>query len=151
IEPKAKPVAVAAADPGSDTSTPRWSSHYFRYRPQPQTDAAQVMPAKAEAPKPAPEPPKKVAEEVGPAPATEAPAQTSDTNDTPMRQRGFSSHYFRKPLTREELAVKLEARVFMLVAQERRRIDPNSKPLALDIELSDVARRHSEDMANKDY
>ena len=162
IAPETKPVAKAEADtPGVQHERSGWSSHYYRYQ-QRRQDAAPASPASAEAPKPAPEPqPASPAPEPQPAsPAPEPPKQVAAlepappaaaTNEMPASQTGFSSHYFKKPLTREEVAVKLEARVFMLVAQERRRIDPRAKPLSLDIELSEVARRHSEDMASKDY
>ena len=151
IEATEKPVAAAQA---SVSRHERWSSHYFKHQrqaSQPEAAPAQAAPEKAETPKPepvkpAPEPPKQIAERE-PAPQ----AKDNEADEMPVRQTGFSSHYFKKPLTRDELAVKLEARVFMLVAQERRRIDPSAKPLAFDLELSDIARRHSEDMASKDY
>ena len=46
---------------------------------------------------------------------------------------------------------ELEARIFALVQDERHKIDPNAKPLALDAELISVARAHSDDMAAKNY
>jgi uncharacterized protein YkwD len=46
---------------------------------------------------------------------------------------------------------ELEARIFELVQDERRKIDPGAKPLALDSELISVARAHSQDMAAKNY
>jgi len=156
IAPETRQLATAEA-PEAPPERSGWSSHYFKHQERPrQQDAAPAATEPAEAPKPAPvrqpaspppEPPKQVAA-VEPAPVE------ADTSEAPARQTGltgFSSRYFKKPLTREELSVKLEARVFMLVAQERRRIDPSAKPLALDSELSDIARRHSEDMASKDY
>jgi len=45
----------------------------------------------------------------------------------------------------------LESRIFQLVQDERRRINPDAKPLALDSELMGVARQRSEDMAEKNY
>jgi uncharacterized protein YkwD len=47
--------------------------------------------------------------------------------------------------------VQLEMRIFELVQAERRKIDPSAKSLALDNELIDVARAHSQDMATKRY
>jgi len=46
---------------------------------------------------------------------------------------------------------ELEQRIFELVQDERHKIDPNAKPLALDSELIGVARAHSDDMAVKNY
>ena len=45
----------------------------------------------------------------------------------------------------------LESRIFELVEQERLKIDPNAKPLALDPELEGVARQRARDMAEKNY
>jgi len=45
----------------------------------------------------------------------------------------------------------LEQKIFDLIQSERRRINPAARPLALDSELLGVARRHSEDMAQKNY
>ena len=45
----------------------------------------------------------------------------------------------------------LEPRIFELVQDERHKIDPNAKTLALDPELIGVARAHSPDMAAKNY
>jgi len=45
----------------------------------------------------------------------------------------------------------LENRVFTLVVNERKRIDPAAKPLLLDPMLMDVARKRSVDMAAKGY
>jgi len=45
----------------------------------------------------------------------------------------------------------LELRIFDLVQEERRRLDPNAKTLALDSELVGVARKRSADMAAKGY
>lgn len=45
----------------------------------------------------------------------------------------------------------LEQRIFELVQDERHKINPGAKPLALDSELMGIARRHSEDMAQKNY
>jgi uncharacterized protein YkwD len=46
---------------------------------------------------------------------------------------------------------ELEARIFAIVQDERHKIDPNAKTLALDAELISVARAHSQDMAAKNY
>ena len=46
---------------------------------------------------------------------------------------------------------ELEARIFAIVQDERHKIDPNAKTLALDAELISVARAHSTDMAAKNY
>jgi uncharacterized protein YkwD len=45
----------------------------------------------------------------------------------------------------------LETRVFDLVQDERHKIDPTAKTLALDSELMGVARKRSADMAAKSY
>jgi uncharacterized protein YkwD len=45
----------------------------------------------------------------------------------------------------------LEQRIAILIADERSRIDPNAKPLMIDPELSDVARKRAQDMADKNY
>jgi uncharacterized protein YkwD len=45
----------------------------------------------------------------------------------------------------------LELRIFDLIQDERHKIDPQSKTLALDSELVGVARKRSEDMAAKNY
>jgi uncharacterized protein YkwD len=45
----------------------------------------------------------------------------------------------------------LEARIFELIQDERHKIDPNARMLALDSELVGVARRRSADMAAKSY
>jgi uncharacterized protein YkwD len=45
----------------------------------------------------------------------------------------------------------LETRIFQVIQEERRKIDPNAKPLALDLELEGVARQRSRDMAAKNY
>lgn len=49
------------------------------------------------------------------------------------------------------LMPSLEARIFEIVQNERHKIDPQAKMLALDSELVGVARAHSEDMAEKNY
>jgi uncharacterized protein YkwD len=46
---------------------------------------------------------------------------------------------------------ELEARIFEIVQDERHKIDPKAKTLALDAELISVARAHSQDMAAKNY
>jgi uncharacterized protein YkwD len=45
----------------------------------------------------------------------------------------------------------LEARIAVLVAEERWKLDPKSKPLAIDPELSHVAHARAVDMAAKNY
>ncbi|MGH6873047.1 MAG: CAP domain-containing protein [Rhizomicrobium sp.] len=47
--------------------------------------------------------------------------------------------------------VALETRIFELVQDERRKLDPAAKTLAMDSELVGVARKRSADMAAKDY
>lgn len=57
----------------------------------------------------------------------------------------------REPVDPHTQMAELERRIFELVQDERHRIDPGAKPLALDSELIGVARAHSEDMAAKNY
>jgi uncharacterized protein YkwD len=45
----------------------------------------------------------------------------------------------------------LEARLALLVEEQRIRIDPKARPLAIDPELSDIARQRAQDMATKNY
>jgi uncharacterized protein YkwD len=45
----------------------------------------------------------------------------------------------------------LETRIFELIQDERHKIDPKAKVLALDSELTGVARKRSADMAAKNY
>jgi uncharacterized protein YkwD len=45
----------------------------------------------------------------------------------------------------------LETRIFYLIQDERRKIDPDAKALVLDSELVGVARKRSGDMATKNY
>jgi uncharacterized protein YkwD len=45
----------------------------------------------------------------------------------------------------------LEQRIAVLVADERQRIDPKARPLMIDPELSEIARKRVEDMATKNY
>jgi uncharacterized protein YkwD len=45
----------------------------------------------------------------------------------------------------------LEERIAVLIADERMRIDPNAKPLMIDPELTDIARKRAADMAAKNY
>jgi len=45
----------------------------------------------------------------------------------------------------------LEQRVALLIEEEREKNDPNAKPLAIDPELSGIARKRSADMAAKNY
>jgi uncharacterized protein YkwD len=49
------------------------------------------------------------------------------------------------------LMTPLEQRIAILVADERSRIDPNAKPLMIDPELADIARKRAADMAAKNY
>ena len=54
------------------------------------------------------------------------------------------------PDPRTQMAA-LELRIFQIVQDERRKIDPRAKSLALDSELAGIARAHSTDMAAKNY
>ena len=45
----------------------------------------------------------------------------------------------------------LETRIAVLVEEQRRRLDPKAKPLALDPELAKIARARAVDMAAKNY
>jgi uncharacterized protein YkwD len=45
----------------------------------------------------------------------------------------------------------LESRINVLIEEQRLKIDPSAKPLALDSELVGVARKKSTDMATKNY
>ena len=45
----------------------------------------------------------------------------------------------------------LEQRIAVLIADARGKLAPAAKPLAIDIELSDVARKRAADMAQKNY
>jgi uncharacterized protein YkwD len=45
----------------------------------------------------------------------------------------------------------LETRIAVLVEEERHRIDPKARPLAIDPELSTIARARAGDMATKKY
>ena len=45
----------------------------------------------------------------------------------------------------------LEQRIAVLIEEEREKIDPKAKPLAIDPELSGIARRRASDMAAKNY
>jgi uncharacterized protein YkwD len=45
----------------------------------------------------------------------------------------------------------LEARIAALVEEQRLKIDPAAHPLAMDPELTAIARQRAQDMANKDY
>ncbi|HEY2011393.1 MAG TPA: CAP domain-containing protein [Rhizomicrobium sp.] len=47
--------------------------------------------------------------------------------------------------------VALEARIAALVEEERLKLDPKARPLAVDPELSRVARARAADMAEKNY
>jgi len=46
---------------------------------------------------------------------------------------------------------ELETRLAVLVDDARRKLDPNAKPLALDAELTKIARARAADMAQKNY
>lgn len=54
------------------------------------------------------------------------------------------------PDPRTQMAA-LELRIFEIVQDERHKVDPNAKVLALDSELVGVARAHSSDMATRNY
>jgi uncharacterized protein YkwD len=45
----------------------------------------------------------------------------------------------------------LETRIAILVEEERQKLDPKARPLALDAELSKIARARASDMATKNY
>jgi len=45
----------------------------------------------------------------------------------------------------------LEQRIVVLIADERSHLDPGAKPLVIDPELSDIARKRANDMATKNY
>jgi uncharacterized protein YkwD len=47
--------------------------------------------------------------------------------------------------------VALEARIAALTEQQRLKLDPKAKPLALDAELTRIARERAGDMAQKNY
>jgi uncharacterized protein YkwD len=49
------------------------------------------------------------------------------------------------------LMAPLEQRIAILIADERSRIDPSAKPLMIDPELADIARKRAADMATKNY
>ncbi|HEY5337136.1 MAG TPA: CAP domain-containing protein [Rhizomicrobium sp.] len=63
---------------------------------------------------------------------------------------GFSRKPAPPPDPHTQMAA-LEDRVFTLIEQERVKIDPAAKTLALDSELVGVAREKSADMATKNY
>ena len=54
------------------------------------------------------------------------------------------------PDPRTQMAA-LETRIAALVEEERHKIDPKARPLAIDPELSKVARARASDMADKNY
>jgi uncharacterized protein YkwD len=56
-----------------------------------------------------------------------------------------------RPVDPKTQMAALEVRIFAIVQDERRRLNPAAKPLSLDSELMGVARRRSEDMAAKSY
>ena len=62
-----------------------------------------------------------------------------------------SAHVAPPPPDPHTQMIALEARIFDLIQDERRKIDPNAKPLILDSELVGVARKRSGDMAAKNY
>jgi uncharacterized protein YkwD len=45
----------------------------------------------------------------------------------------------------------LEQRIAILIADQRLKLAPNARPLAIDPELADVARKRAADMAQKNY
>ena len=45
----------------------------------------------------------------------------------------------------------LETRIAILVEEQRHKLDPKAKPLAIDPELSEIARARASDMAAKNY
>jgi uncharacterized protein YkwD len=45
----------------------------------------------------------------------------------------------------------LENRIVVLIAEEREKIDARARPLAIDPELTDIARKRASDMAEKNY
>jgi uncharacterized protein YkwD len=45
----------------------------------------------------------------------------------------------------------LETRIAILVEEQRRKLDPKARPLAIDPELSEIARARASDMAAKNY
>jgi uncharacterized protein YkwD len=47
--------------------------------------------------------------------------------------------------------VALESRIAMLVEEEREKIDAHARPLAIDPELTGIARKRAGDMAEKNY
>ena len=56
----------------------------------------------------------------------------------------------KRPDPKTQMAA-LERRIYEVIEQERTTIDPKAKPLALDSELTGVARARSADMAAKHY
>jgi uncharacterized protein YkwD len=56
----------------------------------------------------------------------------------------------KRPDPKTQMAA-LERRIYEVIEQERKTIDPKLKPLALDSELTGVARARSADMAAKHY
>ncbi|MGQ0742154.1 MAG: CAP domain-containing protein [Alphaproteobacteria bacterium] len=132
--------AGCASEPGE---TWDFSSHYFKQSPPVEEEETPRAPA------PAPVEPVAVQrlEKATPAPHP----MPEETAPVQPRAGGFSSHYFKAPLTRAEVIAQLETRVLAKVINERRRIDPKAKPLTLDPQLTEVARRHSQDMASKNY
>jgi uncharacterized protein YkwD len=55
------------------------------------------------------------------------------------------------PVDPKTQMVALEQRIFEMVQDERHKINPEARPLALDSELVGVARQRSDDMAQKKY
>src|SRR5258706_4523621 len=45
----------------------------------------------------------------------------------------------------------LETRIAILVEEQRQKLDPKARPLAIDPELSEIARARANDMAAKNY
>ena len=66
--------------------------------------------------------------------ATEAPLPAAPAPPDPKSQMGA-----------------LETRIAVLVEEERHKLDPKAKSLALDAELSKIARARASDMAEKNY
>ena len=55
------------------------------------------------------------------------------------------------PVDPKTQMVALEQRIFEMVQDERHKINPEARPLALDSELVGIARQRSDDMAQKKY
>jgi uncharacterized protein YkwD len=55
------------------------------------------------------------------------------------------------PLDPKTLMPALEQRIAVLIEEERGKIDANARPLAVDPELTGIARKRASDMAAKNY